>query len=36
MERDVQADIDAGRVKSFDSMDDFIKYLQKPDEDAES
>ena len=36
MEREVQADIDAGRVKSFDSMDDFTKYLQEPDEDAES
>ena len=36
MEREVEADIAAGRVKSFDSMDDFIAYLKGPDEDAES
>jgi len=36
MEREVQADIDGGRVKSFNSMEDFIKYLQVPDEDAEN
>lgn len=36
MEREVEADIATGRVKSFDSMDDFIAYLEEPDEDAES
>lgn len=36
MEREVEADIAAGRVKQFDSMDDFISYLEEPDEDAES
>jgi AbrB family looped-hinge helix DNA binding protein len=35
MEREVEADIAAGRVKSFDSMDDFIAYLEALDEDAE-
>jgi antitoxin MazE len=36
MEREVEDDIAAGRIKSFDSMDDFIAYLEGPDEDAES
>jgi AbrB family looped-hinge helix DNA binding protein len=36
MERDVEEDIAAGRIKSFDSVGDFIAYLEGPDEDAES
>ena len=36
MEREVEADIAAGRVESFDSVDDLIAYLEGPDEDAES
>ncbi len=36
MEREVEEDIAAGRVKSFDSVDDFINYLDAPDEDAEN
>ncbi len=36
MEREVEEDIAAGRVKSFESMDELIAYLEAPDEDAES
>jgi AbrB family looped-hinge helix DNA binding protein len=35
MEREVEEDIAAGRIKSFDSVDDLIAYLEGPDEDAE-
>ena len=36
MEREVEADIAAGRVKGFDSMNDFIAHLEGLDDDAES
>jgi AbrB family looped-hinge helix DNA binding protein len=36
MEREVEADIAAGRIKSFDSVDDLITYLGGPEEDGES
>ena len=36
MEREVEEDIAAGRIKSFDSVDDLIAYLEGPDENAES
>ena len=35
MEREVEEDIAAGRSKTFDSVDDFIAYLDEP-EDAEN
>ncbi len=35
MEREVEEDIAAGRTKTFDSVDDFINYLDEP-EDAEN
>jgi len=28
-EREAQAEIDAGRIKSFDSMEDFLRDLRK-------
>jgi len=36
MEREVEADIAAGRIKSFDSVDDLIAYLEGSEKDAES
>jgi AbrB family looped-hinge helix DNA binding protein len=36
MEREVQEDIDAGRLLEFESVEDFIKYLDEPDDDAEN
>ncbi len=35
MEREVEEDIAAGRTETFDSVDDFINYLDEP-EDAEN
>ena len=35
MEREVEEDIAAGRTKTFDSVDDFINYLDEP-EDAKN
>lgn len=32
-EREAQAEIDAGRVKSFDSMEDFLEDLRKNDDE---
>jgi len=36
MEREVQEDIDAGRLLEFESVADFIKYLDEPGDDAEN
>ena len=36
MEREVEEDIVSGRVESFDSVDEFINYLDQPDENAKN
>ena len=36
MEREAQADIDAGRVHQFDNVEDMISWLDEKDEDAQA